>query len=327
MDAREQKLFEDFERLKPDLLSWASHVDTTLGNIIKAQYPESGFIQIGPQSRCKSTKSLLDKAFHRDKNYENPLLEIEDKVATRIVVVTTNDVYKVKAIVSSFSQWKYKVTKDIRETNENNPNLFDYQSVHVILWPAEAFGDTAPELLICELQVRTLLQHSYAEVTHDSVYKGPYKSDNAMKRSLAKCMALMETTDDMFCSIFNKISMNGTVTTVAKEYLVQLISLYNKILQRNVDYKDIDIEFTDNVFELLNKFPVSIEDLTEYCTDIKDVIQAGVASSSSTIFNQPAILLLFYYAEVDINFLKNNFSLNTTTLRQIMGAINVATDY
>jgi putative GTP pyrophosphokinase len=327
MDAQEQALLHSFHELKPALVKWASYLDTTLLQIIKEQYPESGFVQMPPVHRCKSDKSLLDKAFHRDKDYVDPLRQIEDKVATRIVVVTTDNVYRVKNIITASSVWECEVAKDIRQSNESNPNLFDYQSVHLILWPKEPFEGHAPELLTCEVQIRTLLQHSYAEVTHDSVYKGPYRSDNAMKRSLAKCMALMETTDDMFCGIFNRISMTGTDGAEPNVYLQELIELYNRLLDRKITYQDLDIIFTDSVFELRNIIPVPMEDLTDYCETIVDVIKPGIEAASATIFRQPAVLLLFYYADLHRGFLESEFRLNSSTMRQILLVSNTATDY
>ena len=327
MDAREQALLRSFNELKPTLLKWAGFLDVALLGLIKENHPDSGFVQMPPTYRCKSDKSLLDKAFHRDKDYADPLLEIEDKAATRIVVVTTDNVYKVKDLITASDEWECKITKDIRENNENNPNLFDYQSVHLILWPKDSYEEQPPALLTCEVQIRTLLHHAYAEVTHDSVYKGPYKSDNALKRSLAKCMALMETTDDMFCGIFNKISMNGPDSAASNTYLRQLMEFYNRLLGRNVTYQQLDINFTDSVFELRNLIPVSIDDLTEYCEGVEDIIKLGIQAESATIFEQPAILLLFYYADLHRSFLESEFRLNSQTMRQILLASNTATDY
>ncbi|MCC2018497.1 hypothetical protein QM121_09360 [Enterobacter hormaechei] len=54
--------------------------------------------------------------------------------------------------------------------------------------------------ICCEVQVRTLLQHAYAELVHDSVYKPVGIVPKSAERHIARSMALMETTDDLFCS-------------------------------------------------------------------------------------------------------------------------------
>ncbi|TOO37902.1 (p)ppGpp synthetase, partial [Vibrio parahaemolyticus] len=56
----------------------------------------------------------------------------------------------------------------------------------------------------CEIQVRTLLQHAYAELTHDAVYKAKTVVEPEVHRTVAKSMALIETTDDFFSDVNNK---------------------------------------------------------------------------------------------------------------------------
>ena len=140
-------------------------------------------------------------------------------------------------------------------------------------------------------------------------------------------MALMETTDDMFCGIFNKISINGTDSAAPNTYLRRLTELYNRLLDRNITYQDIDVNFTDSVFELLNVIPVSIEDITDYCETINYIIKPGIQAAPATIFKQPAVLLLFYYADLHREFLESEFKLNSVTMRQILLASNTATNY
>jgi putative GTP pyrophosphokinase len=325
MDSEEQVLLAEFHRLKPALSKWGSSVDKSLVEIIRSQYKESNFIQMNPMHRCKSDKSFIEKALYREKDYTNPIVEIEDKVATRVVVVTSDNVYRVKDLVINCDKWTCKITKDIRELIQEKPNLFDYQSVHLIVWPKSTIDDISPELLSCEVQIRTLSQHSYAEVSHDSIYKGPYKDNNEIKRLLAKCMALMETTDDMFCQVFSKISMaDGGEDNPDKKYLIQLTRLYNELLNRHADYKNIDSDFTESVFELLHKLPVSIEDLEEYCVDNENEIKNGVLNNQSLIFEHPAVLVVFYYADYYPDFLREEWMLTSGLLRKIKAAINLS---
>ena len=77
------------------------------------------------------------------------------------------------------------------------------------------FDNSVKPYLTCEIQIRTLLQHAFAEVSHDSTYKGPYKNDKGILRHLAKSMALMEATDDYFCNIFS--------LTSDEKYIMQII--------------------------------------------------------------------------------------------------------
>jgi hypothetical protein len=58
-------------------------------------------------------------------------------------------------------------------------------------------GVSIPVGTKCEIQITTLLQHSNAELSHDTVYKSSITSQPEFHRLFAKSMAVMETTDDM----------------------------------------------------------------------------------------------------------------------------------
>ncbi|MGY4460834.1 hypothetical protein [Bradyrhizobium sp. LB13.1] len=72
-------------------------------------------------------------------------------------------------------------------------NLLNFDSIEI---PA----DTP-----CEIQVRTLLQHAYSELTHDTIYKPNVQATPSLKRSAAKSMALIEATGDYFAKVHEEI--------------------------------------------------------------------------------------------------------------------------
>jgi ppGpp synthetase/RelA/SpoT-type nucleotidyltranferase len=85
--------------------------------------------------------------------------------------------------------------------------LFDYQSVHYVVRAAREM--TVGQVVIpagtpCEIQVRTLLQHAYSEVTHDTIYKSKVEASTETKRSIAKSMALIEASDDYFSEVLRQ---------------------------------------------------------------------------------------------------------------------------
>ncbi|WP_426709518.1 hypothetical protein [Enterobacter cloacae complex sp. 284J4] len=51
-----------------------------------------------------------------------------------------------------------------------------------------------------------LLQHAYAELTHDAIYKAKTIVEPDIHTTVAKSMALIETTDDFFCSVSKAIN-------------------------------------------------------------------------------------------------------------------------
>tara|TARA_R110002110_G_scaffold68080_4_gene184729 strand:+ start:37058 stop:38044 length:987 start_codon:yes stop_codon:yes gene_type:complete len=180
------------------------------GEVIKAEVTEKlaeagkdpmVFFKIQPEPRLKSEQSLIDKAFYRDKDYSNPYAEIEDKVGVRFVVLLLDDIKLICDIVEGSQTWDFDACKHFDEDKQREPLLFTYQSVHYILRPKTRIrgkdGDI-PTDTPCEVQIRTLLQHAHAELTHDAIYKSKKAVRPIVHRTVAKSMALIETTDEFF---------------------------------------------------------------------------------------------------------------------------------
>jgi hypothetical protein len=69
------------------------------------------------------------------------------------------------------------------------------------------YGDVLiPAETACEVQIRTLLQHAYAELGHDRIYKGGVIIPPNVHRIVARSMALMETADGLFCEAVEELS-------------------------------------------------------------------------------------------------------------------------
>lgn len=156
-------------------------------------------IKIPVLPRVKDTASAVGKIGR--KGYENPIIQMTDLVGIRFVVLLTEDIQVVGEIISNELSWKAEVSKDFLQEIENNTKLFDYQSKHYEIRPVEDFevaGISVSKDLCCEVQIRTLLQHAYAEMVHDNIYKPKGVVTSSAERYVARSMALIETTDDLF---------------------------------------------------------------------------------------------------------------------------------
>lgn len=163
------------------------------------------FFKIEAKCRLKEDASLVDKAFFRsEKNYSNPYFDIEDKVGVRFVVLILDDLTAISNIIRDSEDWKFEECRNYIHDREKDPLLFTYQSIHFVLYPKrelEYQGIKIESSTSCEVQVRTLLQHAHSELTHDSIYKAKNIVKPAVHRTVAKCMALIETTDDFFSAV------------------------------------------------------------------------------------------------------------------------------
>jgi len=163
------------------------------------------FLKIPAAYRLKDDDSLIDKAFYRaDKSYSDPYNQIEDKAGARFVVLLLDDIKVICDVIEKCDLWTFDACKHFDEDKEKDPLLFTYQSVHYILRPKNdiTINDvTVPVSTSCEVQVRTLLQHAHAELTHDAIYKAKRTVQPKVLRTVAKSMALIETTDDFFTDV------------------------------------------------------------------------------------------------------------------------------
>jgi ppGpp synthetase/RelA/SpoT-type nucleotidyltranferase len=169
---------------------------------------KKGFFKIEPSARVKEPDSFREKITRKGKSYVDPLREITDQVGARFVVLLSEDVALVNRIIGGFREWKLTHARDVDEERRQNPYHFDYLSHHWVIELKEdkAFeGGTISAGVPCEIQVRTLLQHAYAELAHSTIYKPNLTAKPEVKRAIAKGAALVETTDGVFDEVARKI--------------------------------------------------------------------------------------------------------------------------
>lgn len=323
MTKQEEAILNDFKALLPQLKIWGTFVDTSLTKEILSQISNENIVKIFPIHRVKDETSFLFKALYRKKSYKNPFIDIEDKIGTRIVVLKSSDIERVAALILNFPKWKSKITKNIQEEIEDKPNIFDYQSLHIVVEPTDddlTFDNDFKPYLTCEIQIRTLLQHAFAEVSHDSTYKGPYKNDKGILRHLAKSMALMEATDDYFCNIFALMSDDKRYYS---NYLKEIIELY-KSFNKEFDKQNLNFSITESIFELLEIKNVELSDLTFYIEKHKDKLAKIIKSQNGLLIQQPIFLVANYYFDNHRTMLKDNWTLSEEALKSIYTANNTS---
>ena len=225
-------------------------------------------------------------------------------------------------MICKYEGWNTKISKDLKGELEDQPRNFDYQSLHIIVWPKDNYTSFAGDkkMLSCEIQIRTLLQHAFAEVSHDSTYKGPYKNDAEIIRHLAKSMALMEATDDYFTRIFALMADEKREFSV---YIKELTRVYREFDPAFED-KQLNFDLTERVFELLMLEKVNINDLEAFIERYKVDLKRVIKPQNGLILQQPISILLGYYIVNKQEFLKRNWPLNKGSLIQLYRSFNIS---
>jgi putative GTP pyrophosphokinase len=210
-EAELQRAFEE-RRLALDALGrWVTNtIIEKLEQQLGSKSAVTKFLQIPPKPRVKDTDSFLEKSLVR-KRKSDPLSEITDQVGVRFVVLLLEDIDRIGKIVEA-GPWLAQKDRDFQQERLEKADYFAYQSDHFVIRTRSEFaydGTVIPAGVPCEIQIRTFLQHAYAEMAHSSSYKPPVKlpeeDQKHINRSLAKGSALIETTDDVFGEIKKRL--------------------------------------------------------------------------------------------------------------------------
>lgn len=196
------------DELRLALEAWGDFIVGRVTELVKLDLGDEAyksFFKIPPGYRCKERESALKKL--KKKKYAQPKEQMTDLVGSRFVVLLRSDIEVVERAIVGQTAWALSRDRNPVDEQAKDPTSFEYQSVHYLLRNTKEFshnGVTIPEGLSCEVQIRTVLQHAYAELGHDRIYKGEHVPLN-VQRLVARCMALMETTDEMFVKAVHEL--------------------------------------------------------------------------------------------------------------------------
>lgn len=296
----EEELKRQFEERRPVLQALGEWVRAIILQELEKQLGSSGavekFIQIPPKPRVKETDSFLEKALIR-KRKADPLSEITDQVGIRFVVLLLEDIHRIGAIIESLS-WHWQKDRDHEQEKLTKPDYFAYQSDHYVIRtksPVDFGGITIPVDVPCEIQIRTILQHAYAEMAHKHDYKPsvqlPEEEQKHVRRALAKGSALIEMTDGVFKEVKAQFTAyDESVNSLLK----RSAELYTALTGEEGNY-DTPLAnlLADTYRSMLSN--VKPEDLTTWVQQRKgfgDVLKAE--RNESVFYRDPVVVLLGY---------------------------------
>ncbi len=168
-------------------------------------------VEIGHlSSRTKTLSSFCEKI--ERKNYKNPLEEITDLSGVRIVFLYASDRIKLEELVEE----EFEVREKVDKIDDQEVEKFGYGALHYIVSLKEQHAGARYDDLrgvLCEVQIRTILQDAWAIVAHHLSYKHEDDIPKQLKRKLHALSGLFETADDQFERInYARIEYQNKVT-------------------------------------------------------------------------------------------------------------------
>lgn len=130
------------------------------------------------------------------------LICLTDMIGIRVICSFLEDLSNVqKQIASAFD------IVEVERKGEKDFSEFCYESIHVLVKiPQDCLPHKQdipiPKDLVCEIQIRTILQDAWAEVEHELIYKTQFSPfDSPLRRKLAAIKASLSLADIIFQEI------------------------------------------------------------------------------------------------------------------------------
>ncbi|MGD9128379.1 MAG: RelA/SpoT domain-containing protein, partial [Planctomycetia bacterium] len=198
---------EQVEKYSNDeLKSYSIYAETLREILTKASSQHAPLAIV--QARPKSVSSFAEKAARKASKYADPVHQITDLCGARVITHTQEQVDQVCEFIKTNFEIDEKNSLDVRTRLGHSE--FGYLSVHYIvqITAGEILGIPIPPEIgdrKAEIQVRTVLQHAWADITHDRLYKSGFRVPDRFKRNAAALAATLESSDGQFGRFVNEM--------------------------------------------------------------------------------------------------------------------------
>ena len=192
LDPHSQAILEEYRKQRPVF----KKMQETLPAQVRALLDEAGIVVASIESRIKEERSLAGKLALKGAKYES-LADITDIFGMRIITFYTDDVDKVASAVDRLFEIDWDNSVDKRKLLE--VDSFGYLSLHYVCRsPGFPYR--------FEVQMRTILQHAWANMNHDTGYKSGVEIPLGYRRNMNRLAGMLELVDEQFSRIRTDIN-------------------------------------------------------------------------------------------------------------------------
>lgn len=196
-DARIERLLAQYDERSGLYAEYVEHLTTVIGSMLFDAKIKCHAVS----GRLKTRESFNGKVRSGKRQYAD-IDEVTDVAGLRITTYFARDVDRVADVISPRFIVDEKNSIDRRKTIESD--RFGYLSLHYIVRPRSE-GDPLAHAgfsdVPAEIQVRSILQHAWAEIEHDLGYKYPGGVPRHIRRKFSLAAGLLEIADQQFDEI------------------------------------------------------------------------------------------------------------------------------
>jgi ppGpp synthetase/RelA/SpoT-type nucleotidyltranferase len=174
------------------------------------------------EARTKAIPSFAEKILRKKALYidprdplpPDPLVRVTDLCGGRVITQTSFQVESVCKFIETAFEVDRANSGDVSQ--RLTPTEFGYRSVHYIVsinakkLKAAGIEAVAPKAILnlkAEIQVRTLLEHAWADIGHDMAYKTEVKVPAKIRRQFAAIAAVLEGADREFGRVLRELDV------------------------------------------------------------------------------------------------------------------------
>ena len=192
LDAHCSSILQEYK----DNLPLFREVSEQVYNNLKKTLADAGLILAAIEYRVKTEDSLAGKLELKGSKYAS-LKDITDIIGLRVITFYTDDVDKVASAVERMFTIDWANSIDKRKAHEIDS--FGYLSLHYIC--------SMPDFPYrFEIQMRTILQHAWANMNHDTGYKSGVEVPRRYFRNMSRLAGMLELIDDEFSKIRSELT-------------------------------------------------------------------------------------------------------------------------
>lgn len=313
------KILQEYDESK-NLLD---NMDKTLNSLTVSLLEQRNIKAHQVQTRVKDRSSLKNKIIRKSQKYK-ALNEITDIVGIRIITYFEDEVDQIATMIEEEFEVDQENSIDKRKVDSDK---FGYRSLHYVASLKKDRTELAEysnyEERKFEIQIRSILQHSWAEIEHDLGYKGEFEIPSTAKRTFYRVAALLEQADIEFVKLKSTIaeyesSLNEDIKVKPSQIEINKASLTSFMRTNNnvinfednvfvneyglvITESDVDSFADDKLINTIKGLGIkNIKQLEEFYLEKESLLKGSMKSLfpllNSTIRRGDSVLILINYA-------------------------------
>lgn len=260
--------FEHFSSKHNDYKKLGEQICRQINDFLR----QEKILSLNTDYRIKEKDKVIEKI--KRKHYDDPINQIEDFCGIRVVCFYSKDIGK----ICTFLDRNFVRLTAIDKSSTLNHNRIGYRSWHYIVnlkdtICQEEYYKKLKDLK-AEIQIRTLLMHSWAEMEHKLQYKSEFEVPQKIRRKLHLLSALLELGDYQIENLLDERNkyideLKNSPFNDDKELNIYALSDF---LLRKCHSREDNINHTKRLLVDMTEYKLKFSDLSNLHSILENVI-------------------------------------------------------